>query len=73
MMDAYENACHFEGISYATHGGLECATFLAYNPNLNIISIGADVQNEHAVTEKLYTKSLPAHFASIMYVLENIN
>lgn len=73
ILKAYKEVCGFEGTDIVTHGGLECSMFLQKNANLKMISIGADVDNEHSVTETFYTKSLPAHFASCMYVLEHIN
>lgn len=73
MLKAYTDACNFEGVAYATHTSLECAEFYKYNPNVKILSIGADVKDEHGTTETLYTKSFPAHFASILYLLEHIN
>ena len=71
MIESYKNACGFEGKKTGIHGVIECSDFLVKKPDLKMIGIGADVANEHAVTETFYTKSLPAHFASILYLLEH--
>lgn len=73
MLEAYKEVCGFEGITNVTHGALENSWLAIKNPNAEIISIGADVKDEHAPTETMFTKSLPAHFASILYVLKNIS
>ena len=72
FLDSYKNACGFEGTITNVHAGLECGIFASVKPDINMIAIGADVENEHGITERFYTKSLPSHFASILYVLENI-
>lgn len=70
---AYREASNLEPYKSIVHAGLECSFFYQKNPNLQVISIGADVKDEHSATETFYTKSLPAHFAAILHVLENIN
>lgn len=72
FLEAYENVCGFQGTLTNVHAGLECGEFVQVKPGIQVISIGEDVDNEHGVKETWYTKSIPAHFASILYVLENI-
>lgn len=72
FLESYVNVCGFEGTLTNIHAGLECGQFVKVKPEIQMISIGADLDNEHGVKESWYTKSLPTHFASILYVLENI-
>ena len=72
-MQSFKDACNVEGCSYATHGGLECSRFLEKKPSMKMLSIGMDVAEEHAVTERLYTKSIPAFYAGLLYFFENAN
>lgn len=71
--DSYKNTANIEADVAAIHAGLECSFFHIKKPSAQIVSIGGDVQHEHAVTETFYTKSFPAHMASVLYLLENIN
>ena len=41
------------------HAGLECGTFKALNPDLDMISIGPDLSDVHTVKETLYLNSVP--------------
>ena len=43
----------------AVHAGLECGTFAARNPKLDMISIGPDLSDPHTVKETLYLDSIP--------------
>lgn len=73
FLKSYKDTCNFEGYSYTTHGGLECSRFLEKKPSMKMISIGMDVADEHAVTERLYTKSIPAFYAGLLCLFENAN
>ena len=41
------------------HAGLECGTFKALKPDLDMISIGPDLADVHTVKETLYLNSVP--------------
>lgn len=41
------------------HAGLECGTFKALKPDLDMISIGPDLADVHTVNETLYMNSIP--------------
>ena len=41
------------------HAGLECGTFKALNPDLDMISIGPDLADVHTIKETLYLNSVP--------------
>lgn len=50
------------------HAGLECGTFKALKPDLDMISIGPDLADVHTVKETLYLNSVPR----IWHLLEGI-
>lgn len=72
FLDAYKQACGFEGLSVDIHSGLECGYLANKYPNLIMASVGCDVINEHTRKETLFTKSIPANTAAILYVLEHM-
>ena len=43
----------------ATHVGLECGTFKQMNPEVDMISIGPDIDDAHTVNETLHLASIP--------------
>ena len=43
----------------AVHAGLECGTFKALSPDIDMISIGPDITDAHSIKETLYLKSVP--------------
>ena len=43
----------------AVHAGLECGTFKALKPDLDMISIGPDISDVHTPGETLYLNSIP--------------
>lgn len=43
----------------ALHAGLECGTFKVLNPDLDMISIGPDLEDGHTPNETLYLDSIP--------------
>lgn len=57
--DAYLNRFGHEITVEATHCGLECGTFLRFNPVLDVISIGPTVRNAHTVNEACEIETLP--------------
>lgn len=72
FLESYPAACGFEGTSLDIHSGLECGYLSSKYPNLIMASVGCDLINEHTVKETLFTKSMPAYFASLLYVLEHL-
>ena len=71
--DAFKTVCGLEGVKSKCAGGLETSLFAKMKPGMKMLSIGADVEGEHALSEKLYKKSFPAHMATLLSVLKNIN
>lgn len=55
-----------------THGGLECGVFFEKNDNLDIISIGPDIEGAHTQKETLYIKSTQRVYKHLKEVLKNI-
>ncbi len=52
----------------AVHAELECGTFKALKPELDMISIGPDLKDGHTIKETLYLSSIP----KVWYLLEGI-
>lgn len=71
--NSFKKSCSLEGSSCSIHGSLECSLFLKKNPSLKMIYVGMDVDNEHMVTETLYTKSMAPFFSGIIELLGNAN
>lgn len=71
--DGFKTACGLEGVKSKCAGGLETSLFAKKKPGMKMLSIGADVEGEHVLTEKLYKKSFPAHVAALLSALKNIN
>lgn len=73
FLKGYRDICGFEGTEVDIHSGIECGYLYDKYPFLTMSSIGCDIVNEHTRKETLFTKSLPAHFANILYVIEHFN
>ncbi len=43
----------------AVHAGLECGTFKKIKPELDMVSIGPDLEDGHTINETLYLNSIP--------------
>ena len=54
----------------ATHAGLEPGIFGAKNPNLDMVSIGADISALHSTEESVYLPSVPKFTRLLAGVLE---
>ncbi len=52
----------------ALHAGLECGTFKALRPELDMVSIGPDISGAHTTEETLYLRSIP----KIWHLLEGL-
>lgn len=57
----------------ATHSGLECGVFAAYNPKLDIVSIGPDASYGHTTKEVLYIDSVGRFIMLLNEVLLKID
>ena len=71
--DAFRTVCGLEGVKSKCAGGLETSLFSQKKPGMKMLSVGADVKGEHVLSETLYKKSFPAHMATLLSVLKNIN
>ena len=65
------NGSAFELI--ALHAGLECGTYAVYNPDLLMISIGADITDEHTPNETLQIASIPKTYKLLRGILEKVD
>jgi dipeptidase D len=57
----------------ATHGGLETGVFLCNYPHLDMVSIGATMQDEHSPSEKVNIKSVAKFWELLTEILANIS
>ena len=56
----------------ATHVGLECGTFKQMNPEVDMISIGPDIDDAHTVNETLHLASIPKLWNLIDGILSHL-
>ena len=54
------------------HGDLECGRFKPLAPDLDMISIGPDLQDVHTPNEVLYLASVPKTFHLLEGILTNV-
>ena len=71
--EVYEelNGEEFELI--AMHAGLECGTYAVDNPDLLMISIGADITDEHTPNETLQIASIPKTYKLLKGILLKVD
>ncbi len=63
-----------EDIEVATvHAGLECSTFKALKPDLDMISIGPDLKDVHTPAETLYLDSIPKTWHLLEGILAKVS
>lgn len=61
FVDVAKRAYESRDVKWTTrnlHGGLEVSWFKYFNPDLNMLSIGAEIHNMHSTQETLYTGTL---------------
>ncbi len=56
----------------AIHAGLECGLFLDKNPNLDMISIGPDIFDNHSPAEKCRISSVARFWKHVVLTLESL-
>lgn len=71
--EAYAKTSNLEVDTLDIHAGLETGYLLRKKPDLIMTSIGCDIVNEHSRKETLFTKSLPAYCAAILYTLKHLS
>lgn len=69
----YREVCGFEPAEVSIHSGLECGYLCEKYPDLIMASVGCDIINEHTRKETLFTGSLPAHMATLLFVMEHFH
>lgn len=61
-----------EPVVIALHAGLECGTFAAYNPGLDMIAIGPDLKDVHTPRETCLLNSVPKTYRLLEKLLAEI-
>lgn len=64
----FNNEASYEGI----HAGLECGIVKAALPDMDIISIGADITSPHTPDETLNTASLERLYSTVREMIRRI-
>lgn len=54
-------------------GALELSIINEKKPSIQLISIGADLEDEHMTSEKLYMKTFPVAVVPVLYIIEHVN
>ena len=54
------------------HAGLECGIIYKKMPNLQMISIGPDIENAHTVKETLFLNSCKKYLQTLLKLIENL-
>lgn len=72
-LNSYKDVMGVEAKALAIHVGLESSWLYNKRPDARIITVGADSTAQHSPQECFYTKSFPHYFASLAYILDNIN
>ncbi|MGQ9616548.1 MAG: beta-Ala-His dipeptidase [Spirochaetota bacterium] len=69
----YEGVLGKEVSLRAVHAGLECGLFSKLNPEIQIASIGPDIQNAHSPEERVRIESVSKVWEVIRRIIENMN
>ncbi len=70
--EAFEHISGRQARIVATHGGLECGSFVKLNPSLEIAAVGPTIENAHSTDERLYIPSLAPTLKTVCSVLAKI-
>ena len=70
LVEAYTELTGKKPVVTATHGGLECGVFCGKLPELDCVSIGADMENIHTPAERLSLASFDRTWEFILKILE---
>ena len=71
--DELASVCAIKGKKERSAGGLEPSIFAQKRPGMQMVSIGADTEGEHVISETLYKKSFPVHMAVLMAALQDVD
>lgn len=71
-LEAYESLFSKKAVYEGIHAGLECGIVKAAVPDMDIISIGADIRSPHTPDETLDTESLERLLATVKEILRRI-
>lgn len=72
VVDAYKELFNQQPIVSAIHAGLECGLFLENYPQLDMISIGPDIFDNHSPAEKCRISTVDKFWKHLILILENI-
>jgi dipeptidase D len=72
LEDVYTNKFGEKPKIIATHAGTECGVFLASYPDMQIVSIGPNIENCHSPDERLSVESVAKYWEFLVAILENI-
>jgi len=70
VSEAYRAVTGREAVIAGTHGGLECGLFLEKKPELDVVSIGPQLNDIHSVKERLGVASVQRVYAVVCEVLK---
>jgi len=73
LKKTYEEVLGKEVSLRAVHAGLECGLFSKLNPQIQIASIGPDIQNAHSPEEMVHIESVSKVWEVIRRTIENMN
>ena len=71
-LEAYESLFSKKAVYEGIHAGLECGIVKAAVPDMDIISIGANIRSPHTPDETLDTESLERLLATVKEILRRI-
>ncbi len=57
----------------AVHAGVECGTFAVLKPDLDMISIGPDIDASHTINETLHLDTIPKVWRFLEGILTNLS
>lgn len=72
FLETYREETGEEAEILDIHAGLECGMFAEYNPNLDMISIGPDIEGAHTTSERLSVASTLSTYSILKKLIARI-